>query len=276
MSLTLFKKTSSVLNTPLNSLIQNKLFSTIQSRIAITPQINNLQPIKLNNSRSLYTGTFSFSRKNINNEITWSNLQQKRSMFIDVDPTPNVNTLKFKPKGVTILPDNKTLEFLTFEKAEKESPLALELMDIEGVESVLFGMDFISITKKQEYEWQMLKPDVYVVITDFIESKEPILSNSENVNQNNIKTSCTINEDDSEVVKQIKEIMESKVRPALQQDGGDVDFIEYKDNIIKVSLRGACRTCAISAQTLKNGIENLFKHYIPEVKAVENVIDPTK
>ncbi|ORX77831.1 HIRA-interacting protein 5 [Anaeromyces robustus] len=189
-------------------------------------------------------------------------------MFIDVDATPNVNTLKFKPKGVGILPENQTIEFLDIEVARESSPLAEELMEIEGVQSVFFSSDYISITKEHDAEWQILKPDVYAIITDYIESGEPILLN------NNGKTKpITHSKADIEnsTVNEIKELIEHRIRPSIQLDGGDVEFVDYIDNVVYVKLKGACRSCSMAELTLKQGIENMLKHYIPEIKSVEKL-----
>ncbi|OUM65224.1 hypothetical protein PIROE2DRAFT_66145 [Piromyces sp. E2] len=189
-------------------------------------------------------------------------------MFIDVVATPNVNTLKFKPKGATILPENQTMEFLSLEAASESSPLAEELMEIEGVQSVLFGTDFISITKEYDAEWQMLKPDVYAIITDYIESGDPILSKTDG----KVKpVTHTKKETENSTLNEIKELIEHRIRPSIQLDGGDVEFVDYIDNVVYVKLMGACRSCSMAEITLKQGIENMLKHYVPEIKSVEKV-----
>jgi len=186
--------------------------------------------------------------------------------FTILDATPNINTLKFKPKGVSILPDNQTLEFLNIEVARESSPLAEELMEIEGVQSVLFSSEYISITKEHDAEWQMLKPDVYAIITDYVESGDPILIKTDGKAK---PVTHTKTESENGVVNEIKELIEFRIRPSIQLDGGDVEFVDYIDNVVYVKLKGACRSCSMAELTLKQGIENMLKHYIPEIKSVE-------
>jgi len=164
------------------------------------------------------------------------------------------------------LPDNQTLEFLNIEVARESSPLAEELMEIEGVQSVLFSSEYISITKEHDAEWQMLKPDVYAIITDYVESGDPILIKTDGKAK---PVTHTKTESENGVVNEIKELIEFRIRPSIQLDGGDVEFVDYIDNVVYVKLKGACRSCSMAELTLKQGIENMLKHYIPEIKSVE-------
>ncbi|ORX46372.1 HIRA-interacting protein 5 [Piromyces finnis] len=247
----------------LNNTTKNVIATQCLSRIPLLSV-----PCKINVSkRSLFTSNLAI-KNNFNVKQNIFNLKQARSMFIDVDATPNVNTLKFKPKGATILPQNQTMEFLSLETASETSPLAEELMEIEGVQSVLFGSDFISITKEYDAEWQMLKPDVYAIIADYIESGDPILSNTDG----KVKpVTHTKKDNENSTVNEIKELIEHRIRPSIQLDGGDVEYVDYIDNVVYVKLLGACRSCSMAELTLKQGIENMLKHYIPEIKSVEKV-----
>ena len=160
------------------------------------------------------------------------------------------------------------MEFTSKESASESSPLAEELMEIEGVQSVLFGTDFIAITKEYDAEWQMLKPDVYAIVTDYIESGEPIITKTDGQTK---PITHTKTETDNSTINEIKDLIEHRIRPSIQLDGGDVEFVEYVDNIVYVKLKGACRSCSMAELTLKQGIENMLKHYIPEIKSVEKV-----
>jgi len=166
-------------------------------------------------------------------------------MFIQTEATPNPLTLKFSP-GVTVMPSGTA--FLTSAEDAKMSPLAEELFGIDGVTAVFLGSDFITATKSEEASWEVLKP---VLLSA---EKGPISS-----------------ENDSEIVKQIKELIETRVRPAVAQDGGDIIFRGFEDGIVQLELHGSCSGCPSSTVTLKNGIENMLKHYIPEIVAVEAV-----
>lgn len=185
-------------------------------------------------------------------------------MFIQTESTPNPETLKFIPDGEKIL-ENSTAEFKSQAQAATKSPLATQIFAINGVSSVFFGSDFITVTKSEAANWNHLKPEITATIMDFYVSNKEIMfeQKEEGKNENN--------EEDSEVVKQIKELIEIKVRPAVAMDGGDIVFHSFEDGIVFLELKGACSGCPSSTITLKNGIENMLKHYIPEVEAVEQV-----
>ena len=190
-------------------------------------------------------------------------------MFIQTEETPNPATLKFIPDGHVIL-KNGTAEFKNQKQAETKSPLALQLFAITGVEAVFFGHDFITITKSGNAVWKYLTSEVQAVIMDFfLTGKNPMFENQENANAKEV--SETSNEGDSEIVKQIKELIEIKVRPAVAMDGGDIIFHSFENGVVYLMLKGSCSGCPSSTVTLKNGIENMLKHYIPEVEAVEQV-----
>jgi len=247
------------------NLLKNTSRNVLATKILL-PSLST-RKISFNTKRSLCTSNLSI-KNTIVFKPNFLNLNQARTMFIDVDATPNINTLKFKPKGANILPENQTMEFTSLEAAKESSPLAEELMEIEGVQSVLFGTDFISITKEYDAEWQMLKPDVYAIITDYIESGDQIITKTDGKSKPITHTKA---ETDSSVTNEIKELIEHRIRPSIQLDGGDVEFVEYVDNVVYVRLKGACRSCSMAELTLKQGIENMLKHYIPEIKSVEKI-----
>ena len=186
-------------------------------------------------------------------------------MFIQVESTPNPLTLKFLPgrivtKGETIFYQNES-EVLN-------SPFAKRMFAVDGVNSVFFGSDFITITKDEDLDWQVLKPMVLGAITDHYDSGEetvietPDLKKSEELNEN---------ENDSDIVKQIKELLDTRVRPAVAMDGGDIVYKKFEKGIVYLHMQGACSGCPSSTATLKAGIENMLKHYIPEVKEIRPI-----
>ncbi|KAF9969422.1 hypothetical protein BGZ73_008227 [Actinomortierella ambigua] len=198
-----------------------------------------------------------------------SSAQQVRTMFIQTETTPNQDSLKFIP-GVAVMTDSSTAEFLDARNA-MQSPLAKKLFQIEGVRGVFFGPDFVTITKDQDAVWQLMKPDIYSSIMDFFASGQPILLQDGDAN---VPTDTMILEDDSETVQMIKELLDTRIRPSIQDDGGDIEYRGFEDGVVKLKLKGACRTCDSSTVTLKNGIENMLMHYVPEVTSVEQVFDP--
>ena len=185
-------------------------------------------------------------------------------MFIQTDTTPNPASLKFLPGRVVM--ERGTADFRSVEEANS-SLLAQNLFKIEGVEGVFFGSDFISITKSESFDWQILKPSVLGAISVHYESGDSIIDKIENAEKNSKVTK------DSEIVVQIKELLDTKVRPAVAMDGGDITFSDFKDGIVFLHMQGACSGCPSSTATLKTGIENMLKHYVPEVQGVEPVMN---
>jgi Fe-S cluster biogenesis protein NfuA len=183
-------------------------------------------------------------------------------MFIQTETTPNPLTLKFMP-GVDVLKDS-TAFFTDKEMAEK-SPLATALFMVEGVTAIFFSGDFITVTKKEEMEWDVMKPMLLTTISEHFVAGLPVLHESKPAKKADA-------EEDTEIVSQIKELIETRVRPAVAQDGGDIIFHSFKDGIVHLEMHGACAGCPSSTMTLKNGIENMLKHYVPEVQAVEPVM----
>lgn len=189
-------------------------------------------------------------------------------MFIRTETTPNPATLKFIPDDLEVLKTG-TIEFKNQKQASKKSPLAMQLFEVKGVEAVFLGHDFITITKNEQVDWQEIKTEIQATIMDFFVSNKPILfasESSESVIGDNAESS-----QDNEIVKQIKELIEIKVRPAVAMDGGDIIFHSFENGIVYLVLKGSCSGCPSSTVTLKNGIENMLKHYIPEVEAVEQI-----
>ncbi|XP_066062404.1 NFU1 iron-sulfur cluster scaffold homolog, mitochondrial isoform X3 [Chamaea fasciata] len=188
-----------------------------------------------------------------------------RGMFIQTQDTPNPNSLKFIP-GREVL-ESRTMEFST-PAAAYCSPLARQLFRIEGVKSVFFGPDFITITKESEdLDWNLLKPDIYATIMDFFASGLPIVTDEAP------RTDTAASEEDDEVVLMIKELLDTRIRPTVQEDGGDVIYKGFEDGIVQLKLQGSCTSCPSSIITLKNGIQNMLQFYIPEVEGVEQVVD---
>jgi len=183
-------------------------------------------------------------------------------MNIQTESTPNPSSLKFLP-GKTVM-EKETADFRNMEEA-KSSPFALNLFKINGVEGVFFGSDFISITKNDIHEWQMLKPSISETIIDFYKSGDAIMFQEE---EDKTGTSTT---EDTEAVIKIKKIIDTQVRPAVARDGGDITFQSFDNGIVYLQMKGACSGCPSSALTLKAGIEKTLKHYIPEVLEVRQV-----
>lgn len=185
-------------------------------------------------------------------------------MFIQTEATPNPATLKFLP-GQAVLPAG-TRDYRAPEEAE-ESPLAQRLFEIDGVTGVFFGTNFISVTKG-EGEWQHLKPAVLGAIMEHYLSGAPVVQDGATGGDGAAED---FDESDAETVDTIKELLETRVRPAVSQDGGDITFQGYRDGIVYLHMRGACAGCPSSTATLKHGIENLLRHFIPEVQEVRPV-----
>ena len=186
-------------------------------------------------------------------------------MFIQTEQTPNPQTLKFLPGKVVM--DEGTAFFQNIDKTSN-SPLAKKLFDVDGVTGVFFGSDFITVTKNDSLDWQVMKPLILGAIMDHFNSGEPTINNETN---DKGEKSLLENSEDSDIVKQIKELLDTRVRPAVAMDGGDIVYDNYEDGIVYLHMQGACSGCPSSMATLKMGIENMLKHYIPEVKEVRPV-----
>ncbi|CAJ0868861.1 hypothetical protein AMST5_02084 [freshwater sediment metagenome] len=184
-------------------------------------------------------------------------------MFIQTEATPNPATLKFLP-GQTVLGQG-AMEFRSPEAAAK-APLAQALLEIEGVEAVMYGGDFVSVTKK-DGEWAHLKPAILGTIMEHFASGAPLLA--EGAAEVTDHGGEFYDPADAETVSTIKELIETRVRPAVAGDGGDIVFRGFRDGIVYLGMKGACSGCPSSTATLRNGIENLLRHFVPQVKAVE-------
>lgn len=186
-------------------------------------------------------------------------------MFIQTESTPNPLTLKFIP-GVSVHPTGTA--FYTNLHDAKESPLATALFEQGDVNAVFLSSDFITVTKAPEAEWETMKPALLTIIMDhFVAGRPVIISTAKTA----VASPAGNSDADPEIVAQIKELIETRVRPAVAQDGGDIVYHDFVDGIVRLELHGACSGCPSSTATLKQGIENMLKHYVPEVIAVEAV-----
>jgi Fe-S cluster biogenesis protein NfuA len=185
-------------------------------------------------------------------------------MFIQTEATPNPATLKFLPGQPVV--GGGPREFRSADEAAK-SPLAARLFGVEGVSGVFLGGDFITVSKKSG-EWQHLKPAILGVIMEHYLSGEPVIADDEPVK---VTGSEDFDAGDEQIVATIKELLDTRVRPAVAQDGGDITFQGYKEGVVFLNMKGSCSGCPSSTATLKHGIENLLRHFIPEVKEVRPV-----
>ena len=182
-------------------------------------------------------------------------------MFIQTETTPNPDTIKFIP-GKLLLQEG-TLSFNDKQLA-KLSPLADRLFQINGVKNVFIGKDFITVTRNSDMDWQPLKPLLLSSIMEHFLSGEPIVIEEKN-------KEISLNKEDSKAVIEIKELLETKVRPAVASHGGDIIFHSYDDGILTLEMQGSCSGCPSSTATLKMGVENMFRHYLPEVREVRQL-----
>lgn len=185
-------------------------------------------------------------------------------MFIQTEATPNPATLKFLP-GRAVLP-GEPRNFRDEEEA-KVSPLARRLFEIDGVTGVFLADDFVSVTKA-DGEWQHLKPAILGVIMEHYLSGQPVIDAGA---ENTASDDQFFDDADGEIVETIKELLETRVQPAVAQDGGNITFQGYRDGVVFLNMEGACAGCPSSTATLKHGIENLLRHFIPEVTEVRPV-----
>jgi Fe-S cluster biogenesis protein NfuA len=186
-------------------------------------------------------------------------------MFIQTEPTPNPATLKFIP-GKTVLGDG-TVDFRDKSEATT-SPLAQRLFGVDGVTGVFLGSDFISVTKSEGDEWQHIKPAILGAIMEHYMSGAPTIDAGETTGE---EAAGDYDAKDEDTVKTIKELLDTRVRPAVANDGGDIVFQGFKDGVVFLHMRGACSGCPSSTATLRHGIENLLKHFCPDVQEVRPV-----
>jgi Fe-S cluster biogenesis protein NfuA len=188
----------------------------------------------------------------------------EKDMFIQTEATPNPATLKFLPGKVVM--ENGTAEFRDAEEAAAGSALASRLFMIPGV---YFGYDFITVTKEDQ-EWQHLKPAILGSIMEHFMSGQPVMAVQTRAEESD-QDGEFFEEGDETIVATIKELLETRVRPAVAQDGGDITFKGFRDGTVFLNMKGACSGCPSSTATLKHGVQNLLHHFIPEVQAVEAV-----
>jgi Fe-S cluster biogenesis protein NfuA len=180
-------------------------------------------------------------------------------MFIQTQDTPNPATLKFIP-GVPVM-EQGTADFANANSAT-QSPLARRLFQVDGITGVFLGADFLAVTKADTLDWFALKPSILAGIMEHYASGLPVLEANAAIDDPHSDNA------DSDTVQQIKQLLDTRVRPAVAMDGGDIVFQGYDDGIVTLQMRGACQGCPSSTATLKMGIENMLRHYIPEVREV--------
>lgn len=192
----------------------------------------------------------------------------RRTMFIQTETTPNPDALKFNP-NTQVLPESIKSQFLEYLNPRSTlapphpSPLAAKIFNVDGVTSVFFAPDYITVTKDSSTPWAHVKPEVFSLINESVMSGQPFVNTvedkaGESGQEGTEKDSLEYDENDSEVVGMIKELLETRIRPAIQEDGGDIEFRGFNDGQVLLKLRGACRTCDSSTVTLKNGIESML------------------
>ena len=185
-------------------------------------------------------------------------------MFIQTEATPNPATLKFIP-GVPVVPSG-TADFPNHGAAAGKSPLAESLFEVEGVAAVFLGSDFVSVTKSDLADWPVMKPAILGAIMEHFTRGLPVLAEADN---SALDGNAEDGPDyDDPIVQQIQELLDTRVRPAVAGDGGDIVFRGFEEGIVYLSMQGACAGCPSSTATLKMGIENMLRHYIPEVQEV--------
>ena len=182
------------------------------------------------------------------------------TMFIQTEQTPNPATLKFLPGRAVV--ERGTADFGSASVASR-SPLAERLFRVDGVERVFLGGDFVTVTKRSDKEWQVMKPVILGIIMEHFTTGQPVLLAE--------AEATGAAEDDDEIVVQIKELLDTRVRPAVAQDGGDIVFRGFERGVVYLHMQGSCSGCPSSTATLKMGIENMLRHYVPEVVEVRAV-----
>ncbi len=189
-------------------------------------------------------------------------------MFVQIEETPNPATLKFLP-GQSVM--EGTTAYFADPDAAAVSPLAVRLFAVPGVKEVFFGADFITVAKSPDREWDLLKPTILGVITEHYAAGRPVMRDS-SPEQAVVPGDEPGDEEDDEIVSQIKELLDQRVRPAVAMDGGDIVFRGFDKGVVYLHMQGACAGCPSSTATLKMGIENMLRHYIPEVVEVRAVV----
>ena len=188
-------------------------------------------------------------------------------MFVQTETTPNPATLKFLPGKVVL--EEGTAEFRDETEAQAASPLAVRLFGVPGVTGVFFGYDFITVTKDNA-DWQHLKPAILGTIMEHFMSGQPIMAGGA-LGGDDSEEGEFYDEGDEAIVATIKELLDTRVRPAVAQDGGDITFKGFRDGVVYLNMKGACSGCPSSTATLKHGVQNLLRHFVPEVQHVEQI-----
>ncbi|KAK1395997.1 nifU-like protein 4, mitochondrial [Heracleum sosnowskyi] len=221
------------------------------------------------NPNGLATNLSSFKSLPLLQQSPWTHFAgQRRNMFVQTQSTPNPLSLMFYP-GKPVMEVGSS-DFPNARSA-MNAPLAKALYGIDGVTRVFFGSDFVTVTKSEDGSWDFLKPEIFAAIMDFYSSGQPLFLDSAAA----AAKDTAIHEDDTETVAMIKELLETRIRPSVQDDGGDIEYIGFdpESGVVKLRMQGACSGCPSSSVTLKSGIENMLMHYVPEVKAVEQEFD---
>lgn len=218
------------------------------------------------------------SKSAVDNRAIWPYLNRTRIppsmkdrlMYIQTEDTPNPQSMKFVP-GVEILGASTLGMDFPAASAAQASPLAMALFEVDGVQSVFLGPDFVTVTKQDRVQWNHVKPVILGALADHLTARLPILTNNDGGHAAGATPLDEYDPDDRAIVEQIIELIETRVRPAVAADGGDIVFrhFEPKTGVVFLSLHGACSGCPSSSLTLKSGIENMLKHYVPEVSKVE-------
>ena len=188
-------------------------------------------------------------------------------MFIETQATPNPNTIKFLP-GREVSP-GRLLEFTDAAAAEARAPLAARLLAVPGVRAVFLGRDFVSVTKEEDADWAALKAELLSRLVDHFLSGAPVVLDS---GEAEAAAASAGDDEDGETVRQIRAVLEEKVAPAVARDGGHILFHSFEDGVVYLEMQGACAGCPSSVYTLKQGIENLLRYYVPEVREVRPVV----
>ncbi len=188
-------------------------------------------------------------------------------MFIETQATPNPNTIKFLP-GREVSP-GRLLEFTDAAEAEARAPLAARLLAVPGVRAVFLGRDFVSVTKEEDADWAALKAELLSRLVDHFLSGAPVVLDG---GETEAADASAGDDEDGETVRQIRAVLEEKVAPAVARDGGHILFHSFEDGVVYLEMQGACAGCPSSVYTLKQGIENLLRYYVPEVREVRPVV----
>ncbi|KAI0982478.1 hypothetical protein GJ496_003945 [Pomphorhynchus laevis] len=190
-----------------------------------------------------------------------------RNLYVQTENTPNPNSVKFLP-GKPVLTSG-TIEFRDKSEAKK-SNFVSRLFFVDGVKSVMLGSDFVTITKQNEVDWALMRPEIFSIFMDFFakHNSESIISEKQDKNDKNERN---LSPENADIVRRITELLDNRIRPMIQRDGGDVQFIDFSNGVVSLEMKGACVGCPSSTVTLKHGIENMIKYYIPEVSEVNQV-----